>query len=312
MGTTIDDEFLILHILNNLPSEYDNVVVNLEERVDSAINPLGIEDVHQKLSEKFEKIKIRKKFKDDSDEEYGQALYTTKFKGCCNKCGKFGHKAKDCRLNPESNDNQDKKRKFTGKCHHCGKVGYKEVYYWLKHGKPKDKANTAKDRQEDDSDSDDKVVIISMEEREGYDFAGISFSNPDEKKVYEEDKNISEKVQEAKNEGHAEAEVLPDVTASMINWTQEMIEEFDRFTSHELESEDVEDSIMGNNQQEKISNDGRDSEEESKDINLMSKEKTPDEVESQIWIGDTGASCHMTNSMEGLINLKLINSKFIF
>ena len=55
METTIDDEFLILHILNYLPSDYDNIVENLEERVDSVINPLGIEDFRQKLSENFEK-----------------------------------------------------------------------------------------------------------------------------------------------------------------------------------------------------------------------------------------------------------------
>ena len=58
MGTTVDDEFLILYILNNLPSEYDNVVENLEERVDSIINPLGLEDVRQKLSEKYEKMRL--------------------------------------------------------------------------------------------------------------------------------------------------------------------------------------------------------------------------------------------------------------
>ena len=55
LGPVIDDEFLILHILNNLPSDYDNVVENLEERVDSVINPLGLEDVPQKLSEKLKK-----------------------------------------------------------------------------------------------------------------------------------------------------------------------------------------------------------------------------------------------------------------
>ena len=62
MGTTINDKFLILYILNNLPSDYDNIVENLEERVYSVINPLCLEDVRQKLSEKFEKMKIRKKF----------------------------------------------------------------------------------------------------------------------------------------------------------------------------------------------------------------------------------------------------------
>ena len=174
MGTTIDDEFLILHILNNLPSDYDNVVENLEERVDSTTNPLGIEDVRQKLSEKFEKMRLRKKLKEDTDDEDEQALFTTKLKGRCNKCGKFGHKAKDCRSNMDRKEQQEKK-KFTGKCFHCGKVGHKEADCWVKHGKPTDKANTAEDRRSNnyDSDSDDDVVLILMAEIEDVDFAGI-------------------------------------------------------------------------------------------------------------------------------------------
>ena len=108
MGTAVDDKFPILYILNNLPSEYDNVVDNLEERVDSELSLLGLEDVRQKRSEKFEKMKLRKKIKDDSDNEEEQALITPKFKGRCNKCGKFGHKAKDCRSSPGHNQEQKK------------------------------------------------------------------------------------------------------------------------------------------------------------------------------------------------------------
>ena len=182
MGTTIDDEFLILHILNNLPSDYDNVVENLEERVDLTTNPLGIEDVCQKLSEKFEKMRLRKKLKEDTDDEDEQALFTTKLKGRCNKCGKFGHKAKDCRLNMDRKEQQEKK-KFTGKCFHCGKVGHKEADCWVKHGKPTDKANTAEDRRSNnyDSDSDDDVVLILMAEIEDVDFAGIIFTHSEDK-----------------------------------------------------------------------------------------------------------------------------------
>ena len=77
METDIDNEF---HILNNLPIEYDNVVENLEARVDSVINPLGLEDVLQKLSEKFEKMKIWKKIKEDSED----TLEISDFKKCKN------------------------------------------------------------------------------------------------------------------------------------------------------------------------------------------------------------------------------------
>ena len=53
-------------------------------------------------------MKLPKKVKEDSDDEEEQKLYTTKFKGRCNKCGEFGHKAKDCQSSPEHN--QEKKK----------------------------------------------------------------------------------------------------------------------------------------------------------------------------------------------------------
>ncbi len=45
------------------------------------INLLGLEDVHQKLSEKYEKMRLRKRFKDDSDDEDEQVLFATKIQG---------------------------------------------------------------------------------------------------------------------------------------------------------------------------------------------------------------------------------------
>ena len=42
---------------------------------------------------------------------------------------------------------------------------------------------------------------------------------------------------------------------------------------------------------------------------------SPSEVEavdSNLWLGDTGAPCHMTNNKEGLFNQVKINSKIVF
>ena len=107
-------------------------------------------------------MRLRKRFKDDSDDEDEQALITAKFKGRCNKCGKFGHKAKDCRLNIE-NDNKknNPKKKFSGKCFHCGKLGHREADCWSKHGKPEDRVNTANESEEEDNYEE---VLISMED----------------------------------------------------------------------------------------------------------------------------------------------------
>ena len=321
MGTDIDDEFLILHILNNLPSEYDNVVENLEERVDSVINPLGIEDVRQKLSEKFEKMKIRKKIKEDSEDEDDQALFTTKFKGRCNKCGKFGHKAKDCRST--SDTHQGKTKKFTGKCHHCRKMGHKEADCWAKHGKPTDNANTAEERGTVDVNDDNNIALISVE-----DFAGITFAEPDQTEKKIESKKIEGKVldtikaqaeegpteTEKKIKNQVKEEVIPGVTADMVKpfnpeeWTAAMKEEFHRFTSHDyeldVEPEEQDDMKQGSDKKRRAET----------DTSLISKEKhdTKKTNQGQIWIGDTGASCHMTNSISGIINLQAIESNIMF
>ena len=73
------------------------------------------------------------------------------------------------------------------------KVGHKEADCWVKHGKPTDKANTAEDRRSNnyDSDSDDDVVLISIAEIEDVDFAGISFTHPEDKDDKKEKKGKS-------------------------------------------------------------------------------------------------------------------------
>ena len=41
----------------------------------------------------------------------------------------------------------------------------------------------------------------------------------------------------------------------------------------------------------------------------------PTEVESwdnELWLGDTGASCHMTNTLQGMKNLTKINTGIVF
>ena len=322
MGTDIDDEFLILHILNNLPIKYDNVVENLEERVDSVINPLGMEDVCQKLSEKFEKMKIRKKIKEDIEDEDDQALFTMKFKGHCNKCGKFGQKAKDCRSNPNNHQATLKKR-FTGKCHHCGKMGHKEADCWAKHGKTTDNANTAEDISIDNVDDDNNMVLMSID-----DFAGIIFARPDHAENKIEDKKTNDKVldtikaqneqasNEAKNKtkGQNMKEIIPGVTADMVKsfnpeeWMVAIKEEFHCFTSHDyeldMESEEQTDAKQGSEEKRKTET----------DTGLVSKEKSKEDEtnQDQIWIGDTGASCHITNSTAGMISLQVIESNIMF
>ena len=138
MGSNIDDEYLMMHIMNNLPSAYDGLMENLEDKLDSALDPLTISALRDKISEKFERIKRRhgvRNYDSDSEDEDEKALSAKTFKSRCRKCGKFDHKAVQCKseANKEPrNPSQGRDGgginclKFQGKCNHCGKYGHKE------------------------------------------------------------------------------------------------------------------------------------------------------------------------------------------
>ena len=78
------------------------------------------------------------------------------------KCGKYGHKAADCRSKAEDDEketqnNQDcGKRKFNGTCFNCGKKGHMKKDCWSK--KKSDKAAN-KIKEEKDSDSEEELTL---------------------------------------------------------------------------------------------------------------------------------------------------------
>ena len=81
-------------------------------------------------------------------------------------------------------------------------------------------------------------------------------------------------------------------------WTTKMRKNFEQITSHDCDkSENADDEF-----------------EEIKDVALMSniEKRIENNEASHIWIGDTGATCHMTNSKMGMMNLQPISSSIIF
>jgi transposase InsO family protein len=125
-----DDQFL-LHLLNSLTKDYDPEVKDLEKRIGSDDNPLDIEEVREDLNLRYERL--GKPDDDSGSEDEEHALYVGgQFKGRCNKCGKYGHKAVACRSKPgDDKAKQGNKSggfnsgKFTGECHYCKKVGHR-------------------------------------------------------------------------------------------------------------------------------------------------------------------------------------------
>ena len=105
----------------------------------------------------------------NTGEKKGRNKNNKLFKGGCKKCGKFCHRALDCWVNNNKNNNINENRtarkpRFNGECKNCGKRVHKAVDCWAKKGKEKDDdvdnlfmgATLCGEVQEDNNEEDPK------------------------------------------------------------------------------------------------------------------------------------------------------------
>ena len=91
MGYQISNKNLIIHILHNVPEEYNSVVEADKKILTDSTNPLDIETLKTHLHNKWVKLGLRNRTYNNNVN--GKALIRERqFKGCCYICGKFGHK----------------------------------------------------------------------------------------------------------------------------------------------------------------------------------------------------------------------------
>jgi len=93
MGSSILDENVLVHILNNFLSNYEVQISKLENQLGSATNVLTIKDVHNKLNLKYACLK---KTTADKMESENALLTINWLKGKCTHCGKLRHKGSEC------------------------------------------------------------------------------------------------------------------------------------------------------------------------------------------------------------------------
>ena len=101
----------MIHVLNNLPKEYDVILNGLENcLMATGDDALTIDLICKKLNCKYKKIKSKKEEKTEKEKVLG--AYNKQYEQRCQKCGKYGHKPGD-RRQPENKNEKDENNKKT-------------------------------------------------------------------------------------------------------------------------------------------------------------------------------------------------------
>ena len=81
MGSGIFDNQFMIHILNNLTSDYELQLALMERRVGDKEKPLTVEEIRAELSLRFERLNMGSTNNDDKDVMEDQALFSSQCKG---------------------------------------------------------------------------------------------------------------------------------------------------------------------------------------------------------------------------------------
>jgi hypothetical protein len=158
MNSEMTDELFLMHVTNNLTSEYESQVDAMESRIGHDKDPLDIEELCEKLCIPFERLDLKDNHSDSDEEKDEKALFgATQFKGRCRQCKKYGLMGVDCCSKGGNGggkqDNQSKsgngRAKFTGTCNYCQKPRHKKIdcYKRKKEEGNGEKANNAADNK---------------------------------------------------------------------------------------------------------------------------------------------------------------------
>jgi hypothetical protein len=92
LGSRISENQFILHILNNMTTNYDLQLAMMEKRINDKINPLTVDQIRADLNLRFERLNEKKDYSDNKDNQ-NVAFFGGQFKGKCRNCGMMGHKS---------------------------------------------------------------------------------------------------------------------------------------------------------------------------------------------------------------------------
>ena len=124
LGSSISDNQFMIHILNNMTSDYDLQLAMMEKRINDKMNPLTIDEIRADLNLRFERLNME--LSDDNENEGVEdlALFGGQFKGKCRNCGAIGHKAQDCKNKTQQNGTNHGNSQNGAYCTYCRRSGH--------------------------------------------------------------------------------------------------------------------------------------------------------------------------------------------
>ena len=100
----LDDEDLMIHVINNMSCEYDDLIDSLELQLGASLDTLIMVKQKEQLRLKFGRLqkKNSQKWSEKSEKALlnkGQGKNENKGKKCCNNYGSYDHLAHSCDMN---------------------------------------------------------------------------------------------------------------------------------------------------------------------------------------------------------------------
>jgi hypothetical protein len=140
MDSCITENQFMIHILNNLTSDYDLQLALMERRVGDADKPLTVGEVRGELNLRFERLNMKTLRNEEGEFLEEHALFSGQFKGKRRNCGQVGHKSfqcKNCSSHKSGNNGNGTGTNFCSYCRKpshdkksCFKVKKKEAQKW--------------------------------------------------------------------------------------------------------------------------------------------------------------------------------------
>jgi hypothetical protein len=114
----------MIHILNNLTSDYALQLKLVERRVGDADKPLTVEEVREELDLRYESLNMKTSSNEEGEVLEEQAWFSGKFKGKYQNCGQIRHKSFYCKNLSNCNGGNNANGTGANYCSYCSLPGH--------------------------------------------------------------------------------------------------------------------------------------------------------------------------------------------